>query len=181
MQPDYAALARRNAEANGLLADIACCDLAKMPDNLTQRQFSHVFANPPYFDRDSSTPAQDLGRETALGERLPLETWIRIAAKRTAPKGSVTFIHRAEKLPELLDAAAQHLGSLEVLPLIPRPGRAARLILLRGRKGGRAEFRLHSGWVLHDGASHTADRENYTKATSCVLRDGAALSFSADN
>ncbi len=179
LQPEYAALARRNADENGLPADIFCCDLANMPDELTQRQFSHVFANPPYFDRDTSTPARDGGRETAMGEGLPLDTWVQVAAKRTAPKGSVTFIHRTEKLPELLGAASQHLGSLEVLPLIPRLGRAARLVLLRGRKGGRADFRLHHGWLLHEGTVHSSDRENYTKATSCVLRGGAELPFSS--
>lgn len=178
IQPDYADLARRNATENGLTAEILTADLARMPDSLTQQQFTHVIANPPYFDRNASTPADDAGRETALGEALPLANWITIAAKRTAPKGYVTFIHRAERLPELLTGFSQHLGSLEVLPLIPRPGRRARLVLIRGRKGGRADFRLHDGWILHHGATHPGDRENYTDATTCILREGAALPFS---
>lgn len=179
IQPDYAELALRNAAANGLEAEIIAGDLAQMPAVLTQRQFSHVFANPPYFDRRASTAAQDRGREMALGETLPLADWITVAARRTMPKGHVCLIHRAEKLPEILGAASQHLGSLEVLPLIPRSGRAARLVLVRGRKGGRADFKLHHGWVLHEGSAHEADRENYTRATACVLRDGAELPFSA--
>ena len=178
LQEGYADLARRNATENALQAEIVTADLAQMPDSLTQRQFTHVLANPPYFDRRTSTPARDGGRETALGETQPLASWVEAAARRTAPKGTVTFIHRAEKLPDLLFAAARHLGSLEVLPLIPRPGRDARLILMRGRKGGKAEFKLHDGWVLHAGASHEADAENYTSATACILRDGNGLMFS---
>ena len=177
IQPDYADLARRNAAENGFEAGIITGDLAQMPSELTQRQFSHVIANPPYFDRASSTPSRDHGRETALGETLPLAEWIAVAARRTAPKGHVCLIHRAEKLPEILTAASQHLGSLEVLPLIPRAGRAARLVLVRGRKGGKAAFKLHAGWVLHEGASHEVDGENYTRATACILRDGADLPF----
>lgn len=177
IQPGYAMLARRNAELNGIKAEVVEGDVAEMPETLTQRQFSHVIANPPYFDRGSSTAATDAGREMSLGESLPLENWVRAAAKRTAPKGHVSFIHRAEKLPELLAAAGAVLGSLEVLPLIPRPGRAARLILLRGRKGGRADFVLHHGWLLHEGDAHPGDKENYTISTGYVLRDGKPLPF----
>ena len=175
VQPDYADLARKNAALNELRAEIATADLNRMPDCLTQRQFSHVIANPPYFDRNASTPARDAGREAALGEALPLSTWVAVAARRAAPRGYVTFIHRAERLPDLLTEFSRQLGSLEVLPLIPRPGRAARLVLIRGRKGGRADFRLHDGWILHQGSAHLGDRENYTDATACVLRKGAAL------
>lgn len=177
LQSAYAELAQRNALQNDLKAEVITADLAELPECITRRQFSHVIANPPYFDRRASTPAQDAGRETALGEDLPLAAWVAVAAKRVAPKGYVSFIHRAERLPDLLKASAAHLGSIEVLPLIPRPGRDARLILLRGRKGGRADFRLHHGWILHEGDVHPGDRENYTNATVCVLRDGVALTF----
>ena len=180
IQPGYAALARHNAGLNGIAAEVIDGDIANMPEALTQRQFSHVIANPPYFDRKASTAGTDAGRERSMGESLPLEDWVRAAAKRTAPKGHVSFIHRAEKLPELLAAAGAVLGSLAVLPLIPRPGRAARLVLLRGRKGGRADFVLHHGWVLHEGDAHPGDRENYTKSTSCVLRDGDPLPFASE-
>ena len=178
VQAPYAGLARRNANQNGIEAEIIEGDLADMPGDLRQRRFDHVIANPPYFDRDASTPAQDAGRETALGEATPLADWVEAAARRTAPKGYVSFIQRAERLPDLMAAMQAHLGSLELLPLIPRPGRAARLVLMRGRKGGRAAFCLHDGFVLHEGPEHPGDRENYSKAMSCVLRSGAALPFS---
>ena len=177
VQPAYAELARRNARDNGIALEVATGDLARMPRNLREAQFDHVIANPPYFDRSASTPARDAGRETALGEGTPLADWVEAAARRTAPKGHVTMIQRAERLPELLALAARHLGSLEVLPLIPRRGRAARLVLMRGRKGGRAAFRMHDGWTLHEGPAHDGDRENYNAATGAILRLGAALPF----
>ena len=177
VQPEYAELARRNANENGLALEVVDGDLAEMPASLKQRQFTHVLANPPYFDRNASTKVADTGREIGRGEATPLESWITAAAKRCAPKGTVTLIQRAERLPEMLSHAAKHLGSLEVLPLIPRKGRAARLVLLRGRKGGRAAFRLHDGWVLHEGGGHPGDRENYNAASTCILRLGAPLPF----
>lgn len=179
LQADYAALARHNATLNEIAMEVVTGDLADPPKSVIARQFHHVMANPPYFDRAASTPARDAGRETALGEKTPLAVWVAMAARRTRPRGTVTFIQRAERLPELLAHAAQHLGSLEVLPLIPRTGRAARLVLLRGRRGGRAAFRLHDGWILHSGARHEKDGDSYTMAATAVLREGAALQFPA--
>lgn len=177
LQPDYAALARANAMANGLPFEVIEGDLAAMPEAIKSRRFDHVLVNPPYFDRKASRPAQHKGRETAMGEATPLALWVEMAARRAAPGGSVTFIHRAERLPDLLGHMAAHLGSLELLPLAPRRGREARLCLLRGRKEGRANFRLHAPWILHAGDEHPGDRENYTDATACVLRSGASLGF----
>jgi tRNA1(Val) A37 N6-methylase TrmN6 len=177
LQPDYAALARENAVANALPLDIVEADIAALPDPLRQRQFSHVIANPPYFDRSAGSRATDAGREVAMGEALPLETWVDIAARRLAPKGIATFIHRAERLPDLLCAMRSRLGSLECIPLQPRTRREAKLILLRGRKNGRAAFRIHAPVVMHAGAVHEKDGDDYTPAISAVLRDGAALPF----
>ena len=177
VQPAYADLARRNATLNDIALDVVTGDLSNMPDVLRQQQFDHVIANPPYFDRHQSTPACDAGREQALGEGVSLADWVRAAARRAAQKGSVTFIQRAERLPDLMTAAMIHLGSLEVLPLIPRRGRAARLVLLRGRKGGRADLRLHDGWLLHEGPEHVQDGEKYTDMTDQVLRNAADLPF----
>lgn len=170
-QPLYADLARRN----GL--DTACSDLTEMPLDLRQQQFDHVIANPPYYDRAASVSATDEGREEAMGQDTPLRDWVRIAAKRLKPKGYAHFIHRAERLPDLLAAANEVMGSVQILPLVPRTGRSAELVILRARKEGRAAFNLFSPLVLHSGEHHTSDRESYNADIKAVLRDGAGLKF----
>ncbi|WP_297770883.1 methyltransferase [uncultured Roseovarius sp.] len=177
LQPAYASLARQNAANNSIPFDVHEGDLAAMPAGLRARQFNHVIANPPYFDRTTGTPAQDSDREHALGEARPLTDWVRAAARRALSGGTVTFIQRCERLTDLLPAMSAHLGSIEILPLIPRRGRSARLVLIRGRKGGRAAMRLHDGWLMHAGESHDQDGDDYTPATSNVLRNAAELSF----
>ncbi|MEC7963668.1 MAG: methyltransferase, partial [Pseudomonadota bacterium] len=149
----------------------------QLPEHLRQQQFDHVFANPPYFQRDRSTAAQDAGRDIAFAGETPLADWVAVAAKRCKAKGYVSFIQRAERLPELISAMGGVLGSLQLLPLIPRAGREAQLVLVRGRKNGRADFRLHDGLVLHQGAYHGSDGEDYAPDIQAVLRDGAALPF----
>lgn len=177
LQPEYAALARENAAANGQAFEVQEGDVAAMPPALKARRFDHVILNPPYFDRATGSPAAAAPRETALGERTPLALWIEAAAKRLAPRGYAHVILRAERLPELLHHAGARLGSLQLLPLIPRPGRDSQLVILRARKEGRAAFRLHAPLVLHEGAAHPGDRENYSETIRSVLRDGAALPF----
>lgn len=179
VQPGYAALARRNLSENGLTGEIWQGDLRAMPEGLRQRSFDHVMANPPYFDASNRKPAQDEGREMALAGEAALHDWVSQAGRRCKPGGTVTLIHRAERLPEVLTAVQAHLGSLELWPLAPRTGRAPRLMLIRGRKAGRAPFRFHAPLILHQGTEHIADAEDYTPQVSAVLRSGAALPFPA--
>ena len=179
LQPAYVELARRNLQENGQEAEIWTGDLANPPSGLRQRSFDHVMANPPYFETARGLRAEDAGRDMGRAGDVPLVDWVQIAAKRCAPRGYVTFIQRAERLPELLDAFQAHLGAIELWPLLPREGRGPRLILLRGRKSGRAPFRFHPGLVLHSGARHESDAEDYSPQVLAVLRDGAALPFPA--
>ncbi len=168
----YAALAMRN----GAALEVVQADIAALPLDLRQRQFDHVLANPPYYQRRASVAAQDPAREAALGEVTPLETWVEVAAKRLAPRGQAHFIHRAERLPDLIRALPHDMGSIEVLPLAPREGRKAELIILRARKSGRGDFRLHAPLILHEGQSHR-DGDQYTARVRAALRSGAALEF----
>lgn len=176
LQEDYAELARKNG---GDQFEVFTADLADLPPDLRRRQFDHVLANPPYFDRASGLASDNSGRETALREATPLSEWVRIAAKRLAPKGYAHFINRVERLPEILSAMLGRLGSIEVLPLSPRIGREPELVLVRGRKNGRGAFKLHSPLILHEGLVHERDGDSYVPRIKAVLRHGAALHFSA--
>lgn len=176
LQPAYADLARRNAQANGIEARIVCADLAALPTSLRQERFDHVIANPPYFRAGAYSVAQDAGRATALGGTNPsLADWIAVAARRLAPKGFLHMIQRAERLPELLAGCHGRLGSLEVLPLAARAGRAPDLVILRARKDGRAAFRLHRAQTLHQGATHQRDGDSYMPEIQDIFRNSAAL------
>lgn len=177
IQPAYAALARRNLAENRLTGEVIEGNIAAPPAALRALTVDHVLANPPYFETERRSVAPDAGREMALAGPAPLADWVRLAAKRLRAKGTASFIQRAERLPELLAAMAEGLGSLEVWPLAPREGRAPRLILARGRKGGRAAFRLHAPLVLHSGPAHIEDGEDYTDVIRTVLREGEALNF----
>lgn len=171
-EQDLAALAQDNGAPD---LEVVAADINALPLALRQRQFDHVLANPPYYDRSASIASKNPRREAAHGAETPLATWVRVAAKRLAPKGQAHFIHRIAYLPELLGALPHDLGSVEVLPIAARKGRAPDRFILHARKNGRADFRLHPALVMHEGDRHILDGESFTPEVRAILRDGAAL------
>lgn len=174
VQPDYADLARRNAERNGVAMQVVEGDLSDMPAAI-RRDFDHVIANPPYYPV-GGTRSPLPGRATAMQvDQVSLAGWVAAAARRLRPGGWLTLICGTDGLPEVLGALPPKLGSASVLPLAPRSGRPAPRVLLRARKGGRAAFRLLAPLVIHEGAAHDGDRESYTPEANAVLRGGGDI------
>lgn len=174
-QHDYADLAKMNAFDNDIAMDVHTCDLTELPAEVKEESFDHVIMNPPYHVAERSTKSADEGRAQALFEETPLKEWIDAAAKRLKPRGYMTMIQKAERLPEILAAMDDRMGSVLVKPLCPREGRAAVLVLVQARKGGRGAFRLATPLILHDGAEHVGDKESYRREVSAILRDGVHL------
>ena len=174
LQLDFAQLARRNAAENGFILHIECGDLGQMPQSL-RLAFDHVIANPPYYPQ-SGTPSPDGSRDAALRVETPLGDWVRVAAKRLKPGGWLTLICGADGLPDVLTAMGGTLGSVSVLPISARQGRAAARIILRARKSGRAALRLLAPLVMHEGPAHNGDRESYSSRARTILRHGGDLS-----
>ncbi|MBL9050282.1 MAG: methyltransferase [Tabrizicola sp.] len=173
LQPAYADLARRNAARNGMSVEVFEGDLARMPTAL-RRDFDQVIANPPYYPAGGS-PSPVAARARAMQVVTPLADWVGAATRRLRPGGWLTLICGADGLSEVLASLAPKLGSAAVLPLAAREGRPALRVIVQARKGGRAPLRLLAPFVLHAGATHDGDRENYTAEAMAVLREGADL------
>jgi tRNA1(Val) A37 N6-methylase TrmN6 len=176
LQPGYARLARENAGLNGRALAVHEADLRAMPAALRRRSFDAVMLNPPWH-APAHPGARDAGRDIANRRgAATIGDWIDAALARTRPGGAVVVIMRAEGLPEIL-AALGHRAASAVLPLAARPGRDAKRVIVRARKGGRAPFRLAAPLILHQGAAHIADGDDYTPQARAILREAAALDF----
>ncbi len=172
LQRDLVRLATENVIANGLngRVDVMVGDLLRPPPRLSPGAFAHVMANPPYLPGGTATPPPDAGKARANVEgEAQLADWVRFALAMVRPKGSVTFIHRADRLEALLGAMSGKAGDITVFPLWPGSGKPASRVILRARKGVANPTRLLPGLVLHE-----ADGR-YTAAADAVLRNGAAL------
>jgi tRNA1(Val) A37 N6-methylase TrmN6 len=170
IDPDLATLAAANIEANGFEGlDIRAADLAGFCPGPV---YDHAFANPPWHDA-AGTASPDAARERAKrAEDGVFGLWAARLGAALRHRGTLTFIVAASVLPDCLAAFAQAgCGSPAILPLWPRLGVAAKLVLLRGIRGGRGPAQLLPGLVLH-----TADGA-FTAAAETVLRGGGPIAL----
>lgn len=179
VQADYADLCRRNAAANGIPAKVWTADLRDLPPDLNVLTFDHVIANPPYFDRAHGKESPLADRDIAIGGDTATRDWIDTATRRLKPKGWLTIIHKADRLPDLMHAIDDRLGSVRIYPITGRTGRPADRFLLCARKGGNTPFQLHSPVHLHEGPVHRKDGMDYCPEIAAVLRSGAQFPFPA--
>lgn len=177
VQPHLAALARDSATLNGWAdrfqvvdGDIADRNLmAQLPS--ARYGFDEVLCNPPHH-RAAMAAAPEPAKATATREDgATLQDWVAAALAHARPKGAATFIHRADRLDDLLAAFRGQAGGIIVFPLWPKPGEPARRVLVRARKGVRAPLTLAAGLVLH------TDDGGFTPAAERVLREGQGLAL----
>jgi tRNA1(Val) A37 N6-methylase TrmN6 len=172
MQRDLVRLAGDNVILNGLeaRASVMIGDLLHPPPRLSPGAFDHVMANPPFNERGHATPAATASKSGATIEGdADLGEWVRFALAMVRTKGTVTFIHRADRIDALLGRIAGRAGEVVVFPLWPGQERPASRILVRARKQVAAPARLAPGLVLHEADGRL------TSAADGVLREGRGL------
>ena len=172
IQAELVRLAGDNGRANGWGARFLplAGNVARPPPRLAPGSFDHVLCNPPQLAAERARPAVDPGRELANREGAArLGDWVATALAMVRPQGTVTFIHRADRLDDLLAAFSGRAGELVVFPLWPGAGKPAKRVILRARKGAATPLRLNPGLVLHQ-----ADG-SFTPAAEAILREAAAL------
>jgi tRNA1(Val) A37 N6-methylase TrmN6 len=84
-------------------------------------------------------------------------------------KGSLTFIHRADRLDSLLALLAGKAGEITLYPLWPGGGKPAKRVIIRARKQIASPTSLLAGMILHE------DDGRFTAAADAVLRGAAGL------
>jgi tRNA1(Val) A37 N6-methylase TrmN6 len=171
---DLVRLAGENILLNGLGSRVSAMtgDLLRPPPRLEPGAFAHVMANPPFLEPGRATPPADPGKAQArLEGEADLAAWVRFALAMVRTKGTITFIHRADRLEQLLAPLAGRAGEIVLFPLWPGGGKPAGRVILRARKGVATPTRLMPGLVLHEASGH------YTAAAEAILRGGGALAL----
>jgi tRNA1(Val) A37 N6-methylase TrmN6 len=172
LQRDLAGLLADNAAANGLAERVLAVpgDLLRPPPIMERDTYDHVLANPPYLDPGAADPSADEGRRIASVEgEADLADWVRFGLSMLKPKGSLTIIHRADRLDDVLGALRGEAGGIVVFPLWPRAGQAAKRVIVQARKGSGAPLTLAPGLALHGAGS------GYTQEAEAALRHASAL------
>lgn len=110
--------------------------------------FDGVFCNPPYFEAGRGQAPADSKRHAYVADQ-PLDRWVARLADRLIGGGTLTLIHRADSLADLLAALRGRLGGVKVLALHPRAGVSATRVIVWATKGSRAAPSIAPGLVIH--------------------------------
>jgi len=172
--PAACALAGQNIIANGLAARVEVIegDVAQGFRALGLPVFDAALANPPYFDDPAALRGPAPAKRGAWIADDGLAAWAGFLLKAVREGGTITVIHRADRLADILALLAPKAGSFQVRPIHPFADAPARRVLVRATKTGKAPLVLLPPLVLHvrDGPKHTDEAE-------AVLRGEAALGW----
>lgn len=175
IQADHAALAVQNIALNKMenRAEFFTGDVRDFGQrNFRHDEFNHVICNPPYMDAGTHTPSPSAARATALyhgDEDISVKDWVDAGFRNLKNGGSFTIIHRADHADRIIQALGARFGAVEIIPLWPRTGEAAKRVIIRALKNRKSPAKIHAGIVLHE-----ADG-SYTQAADRILRDAAAI------
>jgi tRNA1(Val) A37 N6-methylase TrmN6 len=163
-----AALARENLTANRRhQIEIVTADVTAAP---LGPAFDHAMANPPWHDNAGTPPGEPRRMLAKQAEAGLLEAWIAALARALGPRGTLSLILPAARLAAATTALSHwDCPEITLLPLWPRQGVPAKLLLLQGVRGGKGACKLLPGLVLHEANG------KFTAAAEAVLRGGSAI------
>jgi tRNA1(Val) A37 N6-methylase TrmN6 len=149
-------LARGNAAANAVPADVIVLDVTSAADGfaaagLFPDSVDVVLMNPPFNDPARHRGSPDKRREIAhVATDTTLGSWIHAGRRILKSGGVLTLIWRADGLTEVLAALDRGFGSLAILPVHGEAATPAIRVLIRAIKGGKAPVRMLAALVLND-------------------------------
>ena len=167
--PEAVELSQHNAMLNKMeqRTHFRCVDIRDF-DSLS---FDHVICNPPYLDAGEHIRSPSEAKATAMGfgeDDMDLKDWIDCAHRSIQGQGSLTMVHRADALDDIIRSMGKRFGAIDVFPLWPRPGMNAKRVIVRARKNRKTGTSIHAGLALHEGEGYTTEAER-------ILRDMEAL------
>jgi tRNA1(Val) A37 N6-methylase TrmN6 len=151
-----AGLARANADANAIQADVIVLDVEAgaatfAAAGLPPDSVDAVLMNPPFNDSARHRVSPDPARGIAhMASPTTLSNWIHAARRMLRSKGTLTLIWRADGIAEVLATLDHGFGSLQILPVHGEARGPANRVLVRATKGGRAPTQIHHALLLNE-------------------------------
>lgn len=172
--PAALALARENVARNGLgdRVDLLEHDVAVRFASLGLPPFDAALANPPFFDDATALRGPAPERRAAWMADDGLAAWTGFLSKAVREGGTITLIHRADRLADILALLGEKAGSFQIRPIHPFADAPAKRVLVRAVKTGKAPLRLLPALVLHD-----RDGEKHRPEVEAILRGEAAVGW----
>jgi tRNA1(Val) A37 N6-methylase TrmN6 len=169
LQPSLQAIAARNALLNGIEARMSTIQhdiAAPLPADIGL--FDQVATNPPYLAAAVADPSPDRSKALATVESSAgLARWLAMATAAVQSAGTLTIIHRSDRLEEIV----LHLASLGFGDIATRLLPPAARVLVRARRSAVPTRRAAPPLLLH------RPEGGYTDDVEAILRHGASLAI----
>jgi len=167
IQSDHVELALKNAVANAFQdqCDFINSDIRQYKNDNT---FHHVICNPPYLEAGQHLRSPSKENAIAMGHEenvdLTVKDWMDCAYDCLKSNGSITMIHRADKIDKIILAMGKRFGAVEIIPLWPKAGQPAKRVIMRAIKHRKSPAHINAGLVLH------AQDGEYSEEAEKILR-----------
>lgn len=144
-------LAEKNVKLNKLEERIKIVE-ADVKEYPFGNFFDHIISNPPYMSVDGKKLNQNDEKTIARHEvNLTLEEFIKNAKRILKPIGTLTFIHRSYRFPDILKILEENKFSIEKVKFVYfSKGRSANLVLIKALKGKKSKFEVLSPLFLDE-------------------------------
>lgn len=138
--------------------------------NLPGNHFDCVMMNPPFHEEDNYLPSPSSHKTTSHGElKTTLKHWMDEAYRCLKSHGHIVIIHKSDRLDDLLTFLHVKYGHIEVFPLWPKEGRAAKRVLIRAQKASKSAAKLYHGLIIHH------PNGEYTSEAKKILEGGLGI------
>ncbi len=167
-------LARQNVQDNALGDRVAIIggEVESGFRSLGLESFDAALSNPPFFDDPAALRGPAPDKSGAWMADGGLAAWTGFLLKSVRQGGTLTIIHRTDRLADLLALLGAKAGSFRIRPIQPFADTPAKRVIVRAVKTGRAPLVLLPALVLHPriGPKHTPEVE-------AILRGDQALGW----
>ncbi len=155
IQPEIARLAQESVELNNLSDKIEIIndDINNLAKKMESDIFDVITCNPPFFKvQDGSKLNKNDAKTIARHEvKLNLDDLFMIAKKLLKNNGVIAIVHRPDRLVDILCAMRQNnIEPKKIRFVYPKVGSDAHMVLIEGRKNGRAGLKILEHLIVHE-------------------------------
>lgn len=166
-------LATLNAKNNGLADQLSfqVCDINDIKNHFKSQSFDAVIVNPPFFKYSEKSSLNLKETETMMRHevKITLADIIEKAAYVLKNKGSLTMVHRAVRLPEIIRLLNMHGFALKRMRFVhPKVNKAANAVLIEAMNKGHEGAVVESPLIVHN------EDNTYTKDVQQIFQIEAA-------
>lgn len=128
-------------------------DIKNVASKLNTDSYDLIISNPPYFKTFENTlininEIKSIARHEI---KLNIEELIQISKKLLKNGGSLVFVHRTERLAEILNIMKNNnIEPKRIRFVYPKSGVESNMVLIDGKKNGRSGLKVLSPLITHN-------------------------------